>query len=74
MEIAIIKGLACEGEVTEVVDQKQADLTFDGAVEFKMEDAISVLHHPLLFSLLCRSVNRSTKEEWFADIYETGVS
>lgn len=28
--------------------------------------------HPLLFNLLCWSINCSLKEEWFAHSYETG--
>ena len=33
---------------------------------------LAVLHHLLLFNLLCWSKNCSTKEQWFADNYETG--
>ncbi len=34
---------------------------------------LAMLLSPLLFKLLCRSINCFTKEAWFADSYESEV-
>ncbi len=34
---------------------------------------LAVLHRPVLFNLVCWSINFSTKREWSANSYETGA-